>query len=431
MSDTLNLSKFKMPAHRHDIPDGHIDFCQVCGSKNLALVIDLGHQPLCDTLLTTEQLNEPEKIYPLRLWRCQDCTLTQIDYMVPGAELYAKSYPYRSGITREVVEHMNGMAAECCEVLKLAPGSHVLDIGCNDGTLLKALRDNGMKPVGVDPTDVGQFARDAGIEVYQEFFDEKLAKQIVAKHGKAKLVTATNVFAHMNTLGEVMRGIKALLADDGSFVCEVHYLGAILEGAQYDSIYHEHVRTYSFKSLVVLFHLYGMTVTRAVLMGRYSGTIRVYVSNQPGAVQDKSVANYIAEEDRRGFSKPEIYQEFVRRVEQSRADLLALAYKAKAEGKSFVGNSCPGRCSTLMNYVGLDNYLMPYICEQPASLKKGMYLPGKHIPVVENTILEKAQPDYIVLLAWHLAEPIIKELRGRGIKSKLVMPLPEVRIIDN
>ena len=430
MSTNLDLSRFKMPLHGHDIADGVIEACQVCGSADLALVVDLGHQPLCDTLLTAKQLGEPEKYFPLRLYRCIHCNLTQLDYAVPGSEVYHPEYPYRSGITAEVVQHMQGMAHDCVTRLPLNAETLVVDVGCNDGTLLSAFKKRGVKTLGVEPTNIANIARGQGVEVIQSFFDEGVASGVRKSHQAASLITATNVFAHMSSLGAVMRGIKALLSKDGHFVCEVHYLPEILRKNQYDSIYHEHVRTYSLKSLVVLFHLYDMVVSHVELMDRYSGTLRVFASNDRAASPDSSVAELLHREDVLGLGEERPYAAFRDSINQSRTDLMQLALDAQRRGQSFVGNSCPGRSSTLLNFVGIDRALMPYICEQPTSLKLGMHLPGKHIPVVDNRCLEKAQPDYIVLLAWHYADPIIKELRGRGIRSKLVLPLPGVSIVE-
>lgn len=430
MSANLQLNSFSMPSHGHNIPDGHIGTCQVCGSDDLRLVIDLGHQPLCDSLLTAAQLNLPEKTFPLRLYRCTRCTLTQLDYAVPSSEVYHPEYPYRSGITREVVTHMVGLASECTSRLRLGKSGYVLDIGCNDGTLLKAFSKLGVPTLGVEPTNIANIAREEGIEVIQSFFNESLAADILREKGPATVVTATNVFAHMSTLGDVMRGIKIVLADNGHFVCETHYLPEIQRKNQYDSIYHEHLRSYTLRSLIVLFHLYSMTVVRAEVMDRYSGTLRVFVNNELGAAQDATVGALLEKESQAGLDTEVPYELFRQATIKSRLDLLELAYSAQRKGQSFVGNSCPGRSSTLINYVGITKSDLPYICEQPTSLKLGMFLPGKHIPIVQNTRLEREQPDYIVLLAWHYADTICKELRDRGIRSKLVLPLPKVTVID-
>jgi 2-polyprenyl-3-methyl-5-hydroxy-6-metoxy-1,4-benzoquinol methylase len=410
----------------HDFAPGPVTMCQVCNSKRLKTVIDLGFQPLCDSLLTPEELaGGSETHYPLRLVRCLDCTLTQLDYALDGSTVYRPSYPYKAGVTQEVVEHHRDFAKSLTTELGLTAQDLVLDIGCNDGTLLGELKNLGVRVLGVEPTNVGAYAREKGIDVVQSFFTEAVANDLAQTRGRVSLITMTNVFAHMATLGEVMRGCLALLKDDGYMVTETHYLTDIIHKTQYDTIYHEHPRTYSLRSLVRLYQAYGLEVVEANRVERYAGTLRVVArrgKHKPGA----SVSRLLAEEASMGLDKDDIYDDFVRRVQKSKIDLLKLAITAKESGKSFVGNSCPGRCSTLLNYVGLGSDLMPYIAEQPASLKLGKFLPGLHTPIVNNQRLVDEQPDYIVLLAWHYADPIKKLLRQRGVKSKLVLPLPEV-----
>lgn len=415
----------------HDIASGPVTSCQICGSKNLELVIDLGHQPLCDSLPSAAQLNAPEKTFPLRQMWCRDCSLSQLDYVVPGDEVYHPEYPYRSGITKELAVYQAALAQEAISELGLAKDSLIVDIGSNDGTLLGGFKTRGMRVVGVEPTNISKIAREAGIETVQAFFDEETAKRIVESHGKAKLVTATNVFAHMATLGKFVRGLGTLLADDGTFVLENHYLLEVMKTGQFDTIYHEHLRTYSLKSIVKLFEFYDFTVVDARHVSRYGGNIRVYVAKGRGRKVKDSVRAMLAEEDAFGLSRSETYAAFRKLAEKAKFDLLELALKCRREGLSFVGNSCPGRCSTLLNYAGIDRTMMPYICEQPTSLKLGLHLPGKHIPVVNNQRLIDEQPDYVVLLAWHYAEPIAEQLRARGLKSKLVVPLPELKILPN
>lgn len=415
----------------HDVQPGLLQRCQVCGSSNLELVIDVGHQPLCDSLLTKAQLNEPEAYYPLRLFRCPSCTLTQLDYVVEGSTVYHRNYPYRTGITRELAEYQQTMANDLFRTYGLGPKSLVVDVGSNDGTLLGGFQRLGARVLGVEPTDIAKIAQAAGVETVQSFFNEKTARELRASHGPATLMTASNVFAHMASLGEVVRGIHALLDDDAVFVLENHYLVDVLQKAQYDTIYHEHIRTYSLKSLVTLFAYYGMNVIRAERVSRYGGNIRAHVTKNPHRPVDASVGALLAAEEALGLGDEPVYAEFRRKSVESRTRLLDLAVSAASKGLRFVGNSCPGRSNTLLHYCDIGTGLMPYIAEQPTSLKKGLYSPGKHIPVVDNSILFEEQPDYVVLLAWHYAEPIAADLRRRGLKSKLIQPLPECVVLDS
>lgn len=414
----------------HDFPAGPIKCCQVCGSSNLELVMDLGHQPLCDTLPSAADLNKPEKSFPLRQFWCPECSLSQLDYVVPGEEVYYPEYPYRSGITKELAAYQQAFADEAIKDLDIAPDSLIVDIGSNDGTLLKNFKARGMRVLGVEPTNIGDLAVDDGVDTIKSFFDEETARQIVESRGHPKLVTATNVFAHMATLGQVIRGLEVLLEEGGFFVLENHYLLSVMETGQFDTIYHEHLRTYSLKSIIALFSFYDFSVVDARRVSRYGGNIRVAVAKGKGKAPSAAVAEILAQENAFGLSRPEAYVKFRELAERAKIDLLELALSAQRQGKSFVGNSCPGRCSTLLNYVGIDRGMMPYIGEQPTSLKLGKFLPGKHIPIVNNQRLLDEQPDYVVLLAWHYGQPIAEQLRARGLKSKLIMPLPVVQSLN-
>ncbi|HMO77675.1 MAG TPA: class I SAM-dependent methyltransferase [Candidatus Paceibacterota bacterium] len=418
------------PPH-HLIKNGHISTCQVCNSSKLHTILDLGHQPLCDTLLTEAMLNEPEINYPLRMIWCEDCTNSQIDHCVDGSEVYHPNYPYKSGVTKELVEYQVKIAESLIKKYNLQPNDLVVDVGSNDGTLLSGFKDTGIRALGVEPTNVAKIANENGIETVQSFFDIKTSEAIKLSHGQASVIVTTNTFAHMQTLGEVIMGAYNLLKDDGVFVTETHYLLNVIEGGQFDTVYHEHLRTYSLKALVTLFNQYDFTVTDVERGDRYGGNIRVHVTKGKGRVVSPAVAKLLELEEASGLNKLETYTKFAKRVQAARLKFVDFLVSSKQAGKKVVGNSCPGRCVTLLNYYGVDSELLPYLAEQPASLKLGMYLPGKHIPVVNNQILIDEQPDYVVLLAWHYAKPIMEQLKARGLKSDFVLPLPDFEIVKN
>lgn len=417
-----------MPSH--DLANGHVSHCQVCGGTNLRLHLDLGHQPPCDSLLWPRQLNEVEKVYPLRFLVCGDCSLAQIDHVVPAAELFFPDYPYRSGITPTLVEKLSQTAVSTLQKFPFAEDSLVIDVGSNDGTVLAGFKHHGMKVLGVEATNIAKIANENGIETIQAFFDEDVARRIVASHGNASVVTATNVFAHIASLGSIMRGVSTLLHDGGVFVTESHYVLDLLETVQYDSIYHEHLRYYSMKSLMRLFEQYDFTVTDVERIGNYGGSIRVFAVKGKGHAVGERVGKLLRLEQDRGIYGSAVYEDFARRTRKARADLLKLILDINARGERVVGIGCPGRSSTLINYTGLDPDLMPYIAEQSTSLKLGLYLPGKHIPITDEKRMFDEQPEYALMLSWHYAEPIIAKLRQRGLKSKIILPLPEVRVVD-
>lgn len=412
-----------------DLPNGPVDYCQICASRDLEQVIDLGHQPPCDSLLTADQLSHSEKLYPLNLVRCRDCGLVQIDYVVPPEILFHPDYPYRSGITATLARNLQGTGEHLAEKYGLGPESLAVDIGSNDGTLLKGFRNRGVKVLGVEATNIARIANQDGIETMQAFFSEPVAEQIVAKHGQAAVVTAANMFAHVPNLGQLLRGVARLLVDGGTFVTESHYLLDLLETAQYDSIYQEHLKYYALKPLQRLFDDFGFTVVDADRIPNYGGSIRVYAAKGKGLPVADTLAPLIAEEERAGLYDAARYAAFRETVLQSKLDLQDMLLRLRREGRPAPGIGCPGRSSTLLNYCNIDSDLMPYIAEQSTSLKLGLHLPGKHIPIVDEQRLFDEQPDYAVMLSWHYAEPIVAKLRERGLQSKIIVPLPRVHVL--
>ncbi len=418
------------PKH-HFVKTGHIANCQICNSKKLHTILDLGHQPLCDTLLTKEMLNEPEKNYPLRMIWCENCTGVQIDYCVSGSEVYHPNYPYRSGITRELAEYQAKIGESLVRKYDLKRTDLVVDVGSNDGTLLSGFKNEGVKILGVEPTNIAKIANANGIRTMQSFFDIKTAKKIKNKYGKASLIVTTNTFAHMQTIGEFIMGAYNLLKDGGVFVNETHYLLDVIKGGQFDTIYHEHLRTYSLTSLIQLFNQYDFTVTDVERGERYGGNIRIHATKGKGRPVSSNITKLLKLEKDSGLGKLKTYTEFATRVKKARLEFMEFLIKTNKAGKHIVGNSCPGRCSTLLNYYGVDSELLPYLAEQPTSLKSGMYSPGTHIHVVDNKRLIDEQPDFVVLMAWHYAKPIMEQLKARGLKSDFVIPLPDFRIVKN
>ena len=376
-------------------------------------------------------LNQPENMYPLRMLWCEECSLAQIDYCVDGSVVYHPNYPYKTGVTKELVEYQNSISQSLISKYTLNDTDLVVDLGSNDGTLLTGFKNKGMHVIGVEPTNISKIANQKGIETVQKFFTVDVANEIKDKHGEASLMLSTNMFAHMATIGEVVSGIETLLKEDGVFVLESHYLMDVIQGGQFDTIYHEHLRTYSLKSIIKLFSYYNFTITDVERGSRYGGNIRVHVTKGKNRPVSENVATLLNLEENSGLNKLKTYEKFADRVKKAKIDFMKFVLKIKEDGKTLVANSCPGRGVTLLNYYGVDVDLIPYIAEQPTSLKLGMFLPGKSIPVVNNEILIQEQPDYVLLLAWHYAEPIMKQLKARGLKSNFIIPLPDLKVIEN
>jgi hypothetical protein len=411
-----------------DLVPGSVSHCQICGAIDLQHVVDLGFSAPCDSLLTRDQLKQPETTFPLNSWRCRACGLVQIDYVVDPRQLFHPTYPYRSGITETLKRNLHGTAVRVAGKLGTVAGSLVVDIGSNDGTVLEGFQRVGMRVVGVEPTNIAQIAIANGIPTINNFFSHSIAGAIRQEHGPAAIVTAANVFAHVNQLSQLLEGVHDLLADDGVFVSESHYMVDILETLQYDSIYHEHLKFYLIKPLQRLFADHGFTLEDAERIPNYGGSIRAYARKGTNGAVSNSVKELLAMEEKLGCYDDATYVRFRGRAEESRRNLRSLIVKLNDEGKRVVGIGCPGRAVTLLAYCGLTPDLLPYIAEQSTSLKLGLYTPGTHIPVVDESILFNEQPAYALMLTWHYAAPIISALRKRGLKSKIIVPLPEIVI---
>lgn len=407
----------------HDAKPGPLTRCQVCGSEHLRQIIDLGHQPPCDALLTAAQLDEPELTYPLRLNQCEECSLAQLDYVVPAEKIYPADYPYRAGISWPVVAAHKAMASNLVERFGIGL---CVDIGCNDGTLLAQFSALGCRVRGVEPTDVATFAPFVARTV-QAFFSEQVAKDIRLEDGPANIITMTNVFAHMADLGEVMRGVRALMAHDGVLVIENHYLLDILDGNQFDSIYHEHVRTYTLRSLMNLFAQYGMDVFDVERVTRYGGNIRAFVARSGTRRTEASVGQLLELEEWRGVSSGAAWEAFRSRIFAERGKFIDALHRHRGD---VAACSAPGRASTLLNFYGVTPDLLPWTGELDGSLKLGKFIPGCHILIVSNRRIVDEQPPYLVLLAWHYATEVATRLRKEGVRSELLIPLPSFGAIQ-
>lgn len=408
---------------------GHFDHCQNCGKAPLTEVLNFGFHPPCDALLKASQLTSRESFYPLMFCRCTHCGLVQINYAVDPKELFYEEYPYTTGITTALKQNFHEMAAHLVSTLKIPRGSLVVDIGSNDGTILSGFKMQGMQVWGVEPTGVAQIANDNGIPTTQAFFNGDIAAQIRQDNGPATLVTAANVFAHVANLAPAIRGIHHLLADDGTFVSESHYLLPLIETLQYDTIYHEHLRFYSLKPMIDMMNRYGFQVVDAERIPNHGGSIRVYAKKNGGA-QSERLKALIRDEERAGLYDAVTYDKFRERVQRSKWKLMEILSSLKLKGNRIVGLGSPGRSSTIMNYCGIGADTLDYLAEQTGSLKIGRYSPGTHVQVVDEARMLKEQPEYALVLAWHLGDPILKKLRAKGLRSKYIMPLPDPVILD-
>jgi SAM-dependent methyltransferase len=407
-----------------------VQACQICGSKHLESILFVGYIPPVNTMPAVGSVAVEQPAYPLELLRCGDCTLVQIGLEVAPEVLFPESYPYLSGTTRILRDNFADLEKESTQLLGLKKDGLVIDVGSNDGTLLSPFAKAGYKVLGVEPSQAGAVARKNGIDTLQAYFNLETARGVKAKYGQAQLVTAANVFAHIGGIHSVVDGIVELLGPRGVFVSESHYLLDLVETLQYDTIYHEHLRHYSLVSLAGLLGSHGLEVFHVKRIPTHGGSIRVYAGRKGERPVQASVAERLAHEQKAGITSGSALRDFRARVVKSKLDLHALLAPIRARGERIYGIGAPSRASTLINYTGLDDGIVEAVMEVSSSHKLNRYIPGTRIPVLDEARLFSDQPEYALLLSWHIADELAKILRGKGYKGKFIAPLPEPRVIS-
>ncbi|MCS6948497.1 MAG: class I SAM-dependent methyltransferase, partial [Steroidobacteraceae bacterium] len=340
------------------------------------------------------------------------------------AIIFPPEYPYTSGSTRILRDNFADLYAESSRLLHLRADDLVIDIGSNDGTLLANFQRGGHRILGIEPTDIAKIAASRGIPTLQRYFSRSLARAVAQSHGSAKLVTAANCFAHIEDVHDIVDGICDLLAADGVFVSESHYLIDLIERLQYDTIYHEHLRYYSVGSLAYLFAMHGLEIFHVRRIPTHGGSIRVYAARKGTRKIDPRVQQVTAAEPR-GDDLRRRLQRFRHDVVLSKLRLYSLLRDIKEQGGRICGISAPSRAATLVNYVGLDAAIIDYVCEIEGSLKIGKYMPGTLIPVVEEHRMFADQPACAVVFSWHIAAELAAKLRHKGYRGTLLAPLPD------
>ena len=364
-----------------------------------------------------------EYFFPTNLVFSPSSKLFQIDNIVDKKILFPKSYPYTSSTTKILRENFKDLYFETNSLVNLEKKDLVVDIGSNDGNLLKRFKD--CKILGVTPEKVGYKAIKEGVPTIINYFDKKVVNKIIKTFGKAKVITATNVFAHIDKIDELIKNILKLMKPEGVFVSESHYFLSLVETLQYDTIYHEHLRYYTVTSLKNIFNKYGLKIIKVKNIKTHGGSIRVYATKNKNFKVHKSVQITLKK-------KKNIYQKnlnlFKSRVLKSKIDLLEIIKKIKSKNLNIYAVGAPSRATTLVNYVGINEDMVDYICEIKGSHKIGHYLPGTKIPIMPEEIIFKKKPQYLLLLSWHISKELIKNLKSKGYKGKFIIPLPKIKI---
>ncbi len=393
-----------------------IDTCEVCGNKELDTVLNLGLHPMCDDLVEVGDARVCKE-YPIEILYCKTCFTAHQKYQIPKAELFPKTYHYRSRFTADVLNGMADLVASCESTFGSLEGKKVLDIGCNDGSLLDIFKSKGAVTYGVEPTSAYQDALAKGHNVSGEFFTTEIAKSFVEKYGTMDFICFTNVFAHIEDLNAVLEALKVIINPKTVIVIENHYLGAVLKGSQFDTFYHEHPRTYSYQSFIFIAKSLGLDLLNVQFPSRYGGNIRVYMGKND-TIQNTKNDEVLA-----------IERTFEHQFSTMNAQITHWQQKKKAFIKEYVAKNgkikakaFPGRAAILVKMLDLTHNEIECVFEKPGSMKIGHYLPGTRIPIKsDNEMFVNINENPILLnMAWHIGKEITNYLVNQGFKGEIV-----------
>ncbi len=396
--------------------------CRVCGGKRFAKILDLGAMPAANSFLTKKELKKPEKTFPLVLYYCKTCGLVQLLDVVHPRYLF-KHYDYMTSASTPLTDYFVAMGEMLKKRFLKSKKDLVIEIGGNDGVMLESLNPFA-RVLNIEPAkNIAALARKRGVPTINQFFSEQLAKKIP---GPATVVTASNVFAHIDDLDDAMRGIKWLIGTTGVFVCETHWVGNLIGEGGFDQIYHEHLCYFSLTVFCHLMKRFGLQVFDVELTDMHGASLRMFVGNRAAR---PSVKRLLAREKKLGLHKLATYTAFAKRVAINQKTLRKVLLDLRAQNKKIVGYGAPAKGNTLLNSCGIDHKTIDFIVDT-TPFKQGLFTPGGHIPVYPPEKFHQFRPDYALLLAWNYADAIMKKEAGftkRG--GRFIIPVPWVRII--
>jgi SAM-dependent methyltransferase len=404
--------------------------CRLCGAELADTFVDLGMSPPCESYLTADQLDSGEVFYPLHVRVCARCLLVQLPAYI-GAEEIFSHYAYFSSYSDSWVAHAKAYVEKAVERLSLDDGSFVVEVASNDGYLLQHVVAQGIRALGIEPAaNVAEAAVEKGIPTEVTFLGETTGKEIAARHGTADLVVANNVFAHVPDIVDFAKGLRQLVADDGTVTIEIPHLMRLIEGNEYDTIYHEH---YSYLSLLTTQRVLaqaGLTVVDVEELPTHGGSLRTWsMPAEEATPPTDAVASVLAAEAAAGLHSLEGHAGFARAVATVRNDLVEFLVERSRRGETVVAYGAPGKGNTLLNHCGVRADQIAFAVDRNP-FKHGKFLPGTHIPIHPPERLAEARPDYVLIMPWNLRDEIAEQLSYvRDWGGELVVALPRLEIV--
>jgi SAM-dependent methyltransferase len=405
--------------------------CRFCGAGLRHTFVDLGMSPLCESYVPVERLGVMEPFYPLHARVCERCLLVQLEEFVSAEEIFGE-YAYFSSYSDSWVEHARRYVAGVVERFGIGPQSLVMEVASNDGYLLQHVLARGIPALGIEPAaNVAVMARERGVETVVRFFGRELAAELVAEGRQADLLVANNVMAHVPDLNDFVGGIAMVLAPRGMATIEVPHLLCLIEGNQFDTIYHEHFSYFSFLTARAVLAAHGLEVFDVDQLASHGGSLRLYAQPRgTGSHPVSGAVSALADRERAlGYDTLAAHTAFAERVMETKWGLLEFLSAARREGKRVAGYGAPGKGNTLLNYCGIRTDLLEFTVDRNP-YKQGQFLPGTHIPIRHPEALEQERPDYILILPWNLKQEIVAQLaHAREWGARFVVPIPEVQLL--
>ena len=406
--------------------------CRFCKTELQHVFIDLVNSPASNSFLTTEQLNEPEVFYPLKVYTCHHCYLVQVDEYKKSDAIFNSDYVYFSSYSTTWLEHARKYTEKMVERFGVNQESLVMEIASNDGYLLQYFHQKNIPVTGIEPTaNTAKVAMEKGVDTIVDFFGVRLAKELVSQNRQADILLGNNVLAHVPDIVDFVKGLKLVLKPTGVVTMEFPHLMQLVDNNQFDTIYHEHFSYLSFGTVQKIFAAQGLELFDVEELPTHGGSLRIYAKH----VEDTSkpiaaaVAGLLKKEADKGMTGLAYYDHFQQKALQVKLGLTEFLIEQKKAGKKVAAYGAAAKGNTLLNYCGIKSDLIEFVVDANPH-KQGKWLPASHIPVVTESHLKAAKPDYVIILPWNLKDEITRQLAYiKEWGGRFVIPIPQLTVI--